>query len=259
VLLDDILDLLLLKVLELVLLQVEADLGTTAERRVGGIGGDGESATSSRLPDVLLVVVVLGDDLDALGDEVGRVEADTELTVAELATSVATSHYRQIDAPNHRDVSARRQSLHEALGAGLGDGAEVVDEVGFCHADTSVAEGEDLLLLVGCDADIELWLRLEKSRVGERLVADLVEGIGCVGDDLAKENLFVGVERVCTKRSRRSARVGRVDRQMLRTNDQVQQLRDLSLEAERFGGHCEGVLAAAGQRSSAIAAKSDRG
>ena len=49
--------------------------------------GDGESATCSGLPDVLLVIVVLGDDLDALGDEVSGVETDTELT-------------------NHRDISA---------------------------------------------------------------------------------------------------------------------------------------------------------
>ena len=98
VLLDDLLDALLLEVLGLVLLEVEADLGTTAERGVGGIGGDGEGATGGRLPDVLLVVVVLGDDLHALGDEVCGVETDTELT-------------------NHGNVGAGAESLHEALKA----------------------------------------------------------------------------------------------------------------------------------------------
>lgn len=78
--LDDLLDLLLFKILELVLLEVKADLATTAEGFVGLIEADGELATSGRLPDVLLVVVVLGDDLNALGDEIGRVETDTELT-----------------------------------------------------------------------------------------------------------------------------------------------------------------------------------
>ena len=63
------------------------------------------------------------------------------------------------------------------LCSGLGDGTKVVDEVGLCHADTCVAEREDLLLLVGCDADVELRLGLEDGRVGERLVADLVERI----------------------------------------------------------------------------------
>jgi hypothetical protein len=47
-LLDDVLDLLLLQVLELVLLEVETDLGTTAERRVDGVSGDGESVATPR-------------------------------------------------------------------------------------------------------------------------------------------------------------------------------------------------------------------
>lgn len=95
-LLDDVLDALLLEVLKLVLLEVEADLSTTAKRGVDGVGGDGESTTSGRLPDVLLVVVVLGDNLHTLGDEVCRVETNTELS-------------------NHGNVGARAESLHEAL------------------------------------------------------------------------------------------------------------------------------------------------
>ena len=96
VLLDDVLDALLLKVLELVLLEEQADLGTTAERRIDSVRGDGEGTARSGLPDVLLIVVVLRDDLDALGDEVGRVETDTELA-------------------DHGNVGTRTQGLHEAL------------------------------------------------------------------------------------------------------------------------------------------------
>ena len=156
VLLDDVLDLLLLEVLELVLLEEEADLGTTAKVGVDSVGGDGEGASSSGLPDVLLVVVVLGDDLDALGDEVGGVETDTELT-------------------NHRDVGTGRECLHEALyakvaqltanrerkktqylRAGLRDRTKVVDEVSLGHTDTRITNGEDLVLLVGDDANVEV-------------------------------------------------------------------------------------------------------
>ncbi len=79
-LLDDILDLFLLEVLKLVLLEEEADLGTTTEVGVDSVGGDSEGSTSSGLQNVLLVVVVLRDDLDTLGDEVGQVETDTKLT-----------------------------------------------------------------------------------------------------------------------------------------------------------------------------------
>ena len=82
------------------------------------------------------------------------------------------------------------------LGARLGDGTKVVDHVGLGHADTGVADGERLVLLVGRDADVELLLGLERRRVSQRLVADLVERIRAVGDDLAKEDLLVRVERV---------------------------------------------------------------
>ena len=96
VLLDDILDLFLLEVFELVLLEVETYLGATTKRGALGIGGYGESPTSRRLPDVLFVIVVLGQNLDALGNEVGGVETDTELT-------------------NHGNIGTSAHSLHETL------------------------------------------------------------------------------------------------------------------------------------------------
>lgn len=74
VLLDDLLDLLLLEILELVLLQVEAKFGTATKGLAISVGGDGEGSAGSGFPDVLLVVIVLGDDLNTLGNEVGRVE-----------------------------------------------------------------------------------------------------------------------------------------------------------------------------------------
>jgi hypothetical protein len=112
---------------------------------------------------------------------------------------------------NHGDVSARGESLHEGLGAGLGDSTEVVDEVSLGHceskersvslasseekgqlrtSDTRVADGEGSVGLVGGDADEEVLLRVELARVGEGGVADLVEGIGRVGDKLTKEDLL---------------------------------------------------------------------
>ena len=96
VLLDDILDLFLLEVFKLVLLEVEADLGTTAKRGAFGVGSNGESSTGGRLPDVLFVIVVLGHNLHALSDKVGRVETDTELT-------------------NHGNIGTGAHSLHETL------------------------------------------------------------------------------------------------------------------------------------------------
>jgi len=96
VFLYDLLNFFLLEVLELILLQVETDFSAATKRGIGGIGGDGECATGCGFPNILFVVVVFRDDLDALGNEVGRVEADTELT-------------------DHRNVGTRAESLHESL------------------------------------------------------------------------------------------------------------------------------------------------
>lgn len=72
--------------------------------------------------------------------------------------------------------------------AGLGDGTKVVDEVSLGHTNTSVAEPQELVLLVWGDADEELLLSVELRGVREGLVADLVEGIRGVGDQFSEEN-----------------------------------------------------------------------
>ena len=45
---------------------MEHDLGAAAEGLAGGVGADGEGAAGRALPDVLLVVVVLGGDEEYL-------------------------------------------------------------------------------------------------------------------------------------------------------------------------------------------------
>lgn len=209
VLLDDLLDLGLVQVLSLLILEVEDDGGTAAELLALGVGGDGEGATGAGLPDVLLVIVVLGDDADLVGDEVGRVETDTELT-------------------DHRNISASGEGLHELLGAGAGNGTKVVDEIlgmlvcalaegahvktySLGHTDTGIPDGQGLVGLVGDDVDAEVLARVKLARVRKGLVSDLVESIGGVGDDLSEENLLVGVDGV---------------------DDEREKLRDLSLELE---------------------------
>ena len=138
-LLDEVLEPALLEVLELVVLEVEDHLGAAAHG-LGVVLGHGEGAASLGLPPVLLVVVVLGVHDNLLGDEVGGVETDAELA-------------------NHGDVGARGERLHEGLGAGPGDGTEVVHEVSLGHADAGVDDGEGVVGLVGHDVDEQLGLR----------------------------------------------------------------------------------------------------
>ena len=195
VLLDNLLDLGLLQVVGLLILKVEDDLGTAADLLALGVGLDGESATGAGLPDVLLVIVVLGDDSDSVGNEVCGVETNTELT-------------------DHGNVGTGGEGLHELLGAGTGDRTEVVDKVGLGHTDTSVLDGEGLVCLIRNDVETEVLVGVELARVRKGLVADLVKRIGTVGDQFSEEDLLVGVDGV---------------------DDEGKKLRDLGLELECLG------------------------
>ena len=86
---------------------------------------------------------------------------------------------------------------HTYLRAGLGDGTKVVDEVGLGHTDTGIDDGENLVLLVGDDADDKVLAGVEDGGVGERGIANLVERVGRVRNQFTEEDLLVGVERVC--------------------------------------------------------------
>ena len=97
VLLNEILKAALSKELKLVLLHVENDLASTS-KALTFVLVNSEGAASVGLPTVLLVVITLGDDSDALSNEVSRVKPNTELT-------------------DHRNISASRNGLHESLGA----------------------------------------------------------------------------------------------------------------------------------------------
>ena len=52
------------------------------------------------------------------------------------------------------------------------------------------------LIFLPTYVNLKALLRLEDRGVRERLVADLVEGVRGVGDELAEEDFLVGVERV---------------------------------------------------------------
>jgi len=173
-LLDEVLKAALLEVLGLILLHVKNDLGTALDFAVSFlvILGDGERTTSGGLPDVLFVIDISGDDGHLVGNQVGRVETDTELA-------------------NHRNITALVHGLHESLGARFGDRSEVVHQVGLGHTNTGVLDGQGVVGLIRKDLNVEVWLRLDLLWVRDGLVADLVQSIGRVGDQLAKKHLLV--------------------------------------------------------------------
>jgi len=64
-----------------------------------------------------------------------------------------------------------------ALGAELGDGAEVVDHVGLGHTDTGIDDGEGYGIEVGNDLDFHIGVSLQLTGICERLIPDFIEGI----------------------------------------------------------------------------------
>merc|ERR1719326_157000 len=145
VLLHEVLEAALLEVLGHVLLHGEDDARAAADALgLGRVRRHREGAAGRGLPRVLLVVVRLGRHDDLLRDEVRGVEADAELA-------------------DHGDVGAGLERLHEGLRAGLGDGPQIVDEVGLGHADARVDDGQRVVGLVGHDVDLEVRLGMTKA------------------------------------------------------------------------------------------------
>ena len=70
------------------------------------------------------------------------------------------------------------------------------DEVFGVHADAGVGDGDGLGFFVERKVDAGIESELLVGFVGEGEVAELVEGVGRVGDELAEKDFGVGVERV---------------------------------------------------------------
>ena len=124
----------------------------------------------------LVRAVGLGDDGDLVGHHEGGVEAD-----AELADDV--------------DVLVLVVLL-KVQGAGVGDGAQVLFQLRFGHADAVILHGEDAVFLVAGDQDAEIALVHAHGGVGQALIIQLVDGVRGVGDQLPQENFLVGVDGV---------------------------------------------------------------
>ena len=133
------------------------------------------------LPDVLLVVVVLGGDDNLVGDQESGVESHAKLTnqIAEL-----------------RRGGRVLQLAQEICRARLGDCSQIVDEISLGHTDTGVRDVQHVVVLVSLDLDAELLRGVQHRFVGEGEQADLVQGVGGVGDQFSQEDLLVAIQRV---------------------------------------------------------------
>merc|ERR1719424_1769040 len=109
-------------------------------------------------------------------------------------------------------VTPLAERLGELLGAALRDAAEVALQLRARHADAVVLDGERARLLVARQPDAP-GVRL-RALLRQRQEPLLVARVRGVRDELAQEDVLVGVERV---------------------DDDVHDLRDLRLELVRLG------------------------
>ena len=105
------------------------------------------------------------------------------------------------------------QGLEELPRPRLGDGADVLDDLGPAHPDPVVGHRDRPRVPVVGHADLQRPLVLRVLALGQQLQPQPVDGVRRVRDQLAQEDLLVAVQRV---------------------DHQVQELDHLRLEAERL-------------------------
>ena len=196
----DALDRVRLEILFLVGLQVQHDLGAAAHAGRLLLGGRDhlEAGAARRAPQPRFARPrPAARDLDPVRDHEGGIEADAELA----------------DEP--RSVLGLGEPAHEGARAGAGDGAEVVDQLLAVHADAGVGDRQRAGGGVRRQADEERSGVSEQRWRRDRLVAQLVAGVRGIGDQLAQEDVALGVNGV---------------------HHQPQQLGNLGLERVRLGG-----------------------
>ena len=122
----------------------------------------------------LVFPCLFGDDIHPLCHHEYRVEAHTKLT-----DQVAVF------------FGITRKLLHKGLGAGFGDGAEIVHQVLLIHPDAIVVEGDRVVRLIQLDIDLAFPVTFFELLICQSKIVKLVQRITCIGDKLPYENLFV--------------------------------------------------------------------
>ena len=166
-------------VLARVFLEVQDHPG--APRRSGD-GLHGELGLSVTAPAHALVRGQVGAPAlhdQAIGDQESGVEADAELADEAGLLSLIPA-----------------QRVQEFGGAGARDGAQIGDRLVPRHADPVVGDGDDMRLGVDFDAHPQFGIFRQQVGIAQRGEAQLVGGVGGVGDQLAQEDVAVAVHRV---------------------------------------------------------------
>ena len=158
-------------------LDVHDDVGTH-HRLVTGFNGIAIHAGGLPLP-CLILAVFLRNDGDLVGHHESGVEAHAELADDVGIGALVTLHL-----------------LAEFQTAGGGDDAQVVLQLLLTHADAVVADCQQTVLLINGQFDLKLVPSQAHLVIRQAQVAQLVDSVGGVRDDLPQEYLLVGVDGV---------------------------------------------------------------
>ena len=104
--------------------------------------------------------------------------------------------------------------FHEFARPRLGDRPQVLDDLVPGHADAGILDGEQALLLIRSDVDLQIDARVEDLVVGQHLEADAVERVGGIREQFAQKDLPVFVQGM---------------------DQDIEQLPGLGLEGKAFG------------------------
>ena len=171
----------ILAVLVLLLLGVGLDVHDDIGSHRSLLAGlDGVAVHAGGLPAVRLIAAVLfRHHGDLIRHHKGRVEAHTELS----------------DDIGVRSLLVLQIPL-EAEAAAVGNDAQIVLQIVLVHADAVVADGEGTVVLVDGQRDLEIVTVHPHLVIGQAEIAQLVNGVRGVGDDLPQEYFLVGIDGV---------------------------------------------------------------
>ena len=173
-----------------VVLQVHDDVGAV----LGALGRlDVVAVDAVGLPGPGLIRADgAGDDAHLLAHHEGGIEADAELAddvhIGEVVESLRLA--------GRAFGSGLGLGGLELEGIGMGDGAEVLVQFVLGHADAVVGHGDRALIGGKVHRDGQVVAAHSHRRVGEAAEVQLVHRVGRVGDELAQEDLAIGVDGV---------------------------------------------------------------
>ena len=184
--------------------QVQDNFGTAFEI-LGGLNFVARLTVTRPLPTLRIRPVRPRVNRNGIRDHEGRVKSDAELT------------------DQTRITFCLFDLLEKRLGAGMRNGAEVLDEFRLRHADTRICNGDSFSVCIGDNTDAQRPFRLEYI-VASGLLEELefLVRVGRVGDEFADKDFLLGIKRV---------------------DDDFEELCDFSLEFVFFGlGHRPRIL-----------------